>query len=54
MLSNNINDIFYVFNFSLYVYLIEYEGILFVVFFFLNMEFKMLGMMITIVVKSVY
>ena len=33
MPSNNINDTSYAFNFSLYVYLIEHEGILFAAFF---------------------
>lgn len=39
------------FNFSLYVCLIEHASILFVLFFLLNMEFQMLGVMIMIVVK---
>lgn len=49
---NNINASPYAFNFSLYVYLIEHEGILFIAFFLLlNKELKMLGVILMIAVK---
>lgn len=48
---NNIKTTPYAFNFNLYVCLVEHEGILFVAFSLLNMELKMLGMMIMNAVK---
>ena len=47
----NINATPYAFNFNLYVCLVEHEGILFLAFFLLNMELKLLGMVIKIAVS---